>query len=138
MAMAIKMGSGGAKAKETLLWNNKSTSSSFEGQDIDLSDSLQNYTKIKVYYSYNNNASTSNYYVIFPIFKSNGIDYQFPSGKEALRMTISLINNAGDSFSRPLYVKDDTTLHFNNANRISASGNTNTYLIPWYIYGIKD
>ena len=136
MAIAIKMGSGGTKTKEILLWTNSSTSATFAGKDITLSDSLQNYKYIKIYYSYNNNASTTNYFVIFPIFKSDGT-YMFPSGDEAHRMAINLINNAGNSFSRTIYVKDDTTLHFNNANRISASGNTNTYLIPWWVYGIK-
>ncbi len=121
---------------ETLLWENDSPSTARSSLNATLSQSLQNFQKIRVEYSYNTSSESASYYVVFPVKNASGT-YMFPSGTTAQRMCIGLNNASGNQYVRLAYVVDDTTIHFMNAYRVNASGNTNTNLIPWFIYGIK-
>ena len=122
---------------ETLLWTNPNTSTARSSLTCSLSDSLENYKSIRIEYAYNTSSSAAPYYVTYPIFREDGTTYMFPSGNTQPRMCIGLNSASGNAFVRQSYVSNDTTIHFNNAYRVNASGNTNTNLIPWYIYGIK-
>ena len=126
----------GTEPTETLLWTNDSPSTARSSLNATLSQSLQNFQKIRVEYSYNTSSESASFYVVFPVKNASGT-YMFPSGNTAQRMSIGLNNASGNAFVRQFYVSDDTTIHFNNAYRVNASGNTNTNLIPWFIYGIK-
>lgn len=126
---------GGEKTTETLLWENPSTSTARSSLDATLSQSLQNFQKIRVEYAYNT-STDGEFYAVFPVKDANG-DYMFPSGSGKQRMCIGLNNASGNPFVRQFYVSSDTLIHFNNAYRVNTSGNTNTNLIPWKIYGIN-
>lgn len=143
-ALAVRYGtisdrnkSGGAKTTETLLWTNPSPTTARSSLDATLSQSLQNFQKIRVEYAYNTGSSDAPYYVVFPVKDANG-DYMFPTGSAKQRMSIGLNNASSNNFVRQFYVADDTTIHFNNASRVNAAGTTNTNLIPWNIYGINN
>lgn len=127
----------GAKTTETLLWTNPSPTTARSSLDATLSQSLQNFQKIRVEYAYNTGSSDAPYYVVFPVKDANG-DYMFPTGSAKQRMSIGLNNASSNNFVRQFYVADDTTIHFNNASRVNAAGTTNTNLIPWNIYGINN
>lgn len=135
----LPQASGGGPTPETevLLWTNPNTGTARTSLDATLSESLQNYKKIRIQYAYNTGSSESPYSAIFPIFREDGTTYMFPSGNSQQRMCIGLNNASGNAFVRQFYVSNDTTIHFNNAYRVNASGNTNTNLIPWKIYGIN-
>lgn len=142
-ALAVRYGtisdrnkSGGAKTTETLLWTNPSPTTARSSLDATLSQSLQNFQKIRVEYAYNTGSSDAPYYVVFPVKDANG-DYMFPSGSGKQRMSLGLNNASSHAFTRHFYVSDDTTIHFNNAYRVNTSGNTSSNLIPWNIYGIN-
>ena len=142
-ALAVRYGtisdrnkSGGAKTTETLLWTNPSPTTARSSLDATLSQSLQNFQRIRVEYAYNNSAASAEYYVVFPVKDANG-DYMFPTGSGKQRMSIGLNNVNSVNITRQFYVTDDTTIHFNNAYRVNGSGSSNTALIPWNIYGIN-
>lgn len=130
-------GGGGPAPTETLIWTNPSTGTARSSLDATLSQSLQNFEKIRVEYAYNTSSSSADYYVVFPVMNKGGTNYMFPSGNSQQRMCIGLNNASGNAYVRQFYVSNDTTIHFNNAYRVNASGNTNTNLIPWKIYGIN-
>lgn len=142
-ALAVRYGtisdrnkSGGAKTTETLLWTNPSPTTARSSLDATLSQSLQNFQRIRVEYAYNNAAASAEYYVVFPVKDASG-DYMFPTGSGKQRMSIGLNNVNSVNITRQFYVTDDTTIHFNNAYRVNDSGSSNTALIPWNIYGIN-
>lgn len=122
---------------ETLLWTNPNTSTARTSLDATLSESLRGYKYVRIQYSYNTSSTSAPFSVIFPIFKADGETYMFPSGTQQQRMVIGLNNASGNVYIRNSCVTSDTVIHFANAHRVNASGNTNTNLIPWYIYGIK-
>jgi hypothetical protein len=130
------IGAGGEKTTETLLWENSNTSTARSSLDATLSQSLQNFQKIRVEYSYNTGSSNADYYVVFPVKDANG-DYMFPSGNGKQRMNVGLNSASGNGYVRYFYVTSDTVIHFGSAYRINASGNNNANLIPWKIYGIN-
>ena len=123
-------------AAEVLLWTNPNPATARSSLDATLSQSIRNFSRIRIAYSYNTGSESASYSAFFPVLLAGG-DYMFPSGTTAQRMVIGLNNASGNHYVRLAYVVDDTTIHFMNAYRVNASGNTNTNLIPWYIYGIK-
>ena len=126
----------GTKTTETLLWTNPNTSTARSSLDATLSQSLSNFQKIRVEYAYNTSSASADFYVVFPVKDANG-DYMFPTGSGKQRMSLGLNNASSHAFVRQFYVSSDTLIHFNNAYRINTSGNTNSNLIPWNIYGIN-
>lgn len=126
----------GTKTTETLLWTNPNTSTARSSLDATLSQSLSNFQKIRVEYAYNTSSASADFYVVFPVKDANG-EYMFPSGTAKQRMSIGLNNVSSNNFARQFYVENDTTIHFNNASRLNASGTSSTALIPWNIYGIN-
>ncbi len=144
MAVRMRYGSGntanrteagGEKTTETLLWENSNTSTARSSLDATLSQSLQNFQKIRVEYAYNT-STDGEFYAVFPVKDADG-QYMFPTGTGKQRMCIGLNNASGNPFVRQFYVSSDTLIHFNNAYRVNTSGNTNSNLIPWKIYGIN-
>lgn len=127
---------GARTPSDVLLWTNPNTSTSRSSLDATLSQSLQNFSKIRVEYAYSTSSASADYYVVFPVFGKDG-SYMFASGRSQQNMSLSFYPASGNRATRIFYVSSDTVIHFNNTTRIGTSGNLASNLIPWKIYGIK-
>jgi hypothetical protein len=126
----------GEQTTETLLWSNPNTATSRSSLDATLSQSIKNFQRIRVEYAWNTSASSPAYHAVYPVYSSDG-DYMFPAGRSKAKMAIAQYPSSGNLLARTFQVTNETTIHFNNASRLNASGTSATSLIPWYIYGIN-
>lgn len=139
MKIAIKMGAAGGRARETLLWTNSATAAK-SSIECTLSDSLRNYTSVKVVYSYNSTseAAYENTYKLFRDETDGTLaDYYHAKGNSKQRLGLVLNSGSGNIFVRGGYVDSDTKIIFGSAYRANATKTDNNLLIPHYIYGVK-
>lgn len=124
---------------ETLLWTNPNpTASTFAGQDVTLSQSIDSFKELKVKYlfSYNSSALIVRYFK-FPVWDEDETEYAFPSGMSKYRAAFGHTNSSGNTYARAIFINNATSIHFTSCNRFNASGTANGNDIPLEIYGIK-
>lgn len=115
---------------ETVLWTNNSPTSSFSGQTITLSNSLDNYTYVKIKYRISTSVSTESS-VIVPV-------------SEFVRMTqtsntfkIGTGSFDSSTYVRTAYYDSATTIAFNNGYKLGSTSQANGMLIPVSVIGIS-
>lgn len=131
-----RAGSSGGSLAETELWSNPSPSSDFAIQSVTLSQSMDNFTYIKMLYAYDKSTLTNTGIVIIPLTSFNPI--------ETVGYTNSCIG-AHVSSSQGIRIRtfgkvDSTTIRINSCLRATsgtAGGTFNSQCIPLKIYGMK-
>lgn len=121
---------------DVLLWTNPNTSTSRSSLDATLSQSIKNFQRIRVEYAWSTSSTSAVYHAVYPVYSSDG-EYMFPAGRSKAKMAIAQYPSSGNLLARTFQVTNETTIHFNNASRLNASGTSATSLIPWHIYGIN-
>lgn len=119
---------------ETTLWTNPNTSASFIATDVTLSESIQNYTHIKVYVAFGN-AVAGQLDIVWSILMpvSDFVDV-ITSGAQLFTLTE---RSSGGAFrNRNVYYKGDTTVGFAQCYENSSTAK-NQQLIPLRIVGCK-
>lgn len=120
-----------------LLWTNPDPSSSFAEQDVTLSDSVANYSKMRVEFY---RTTTDRAYLgtfDFPVMLPDNSDYMYATGASKLKIALSWWTSGSDAYARQGAIKSDTVFHFFANRRINTSGTTNTHMIPYKLYGIR-
>lgn len=133
--MYIPMTIGGKKYSETSLWTNPSPTSSFTNQTITLSESIENYTYIKVRYRFqDSDARETSIFCLVSDFKTYTGTGQFSLG------CVMTGSSNYPSFNRPLRYGSSTTVSADHCYRGSASaGSTyDTCCIPLEILGLNE
>lgn len=134
-----KKGGGGQQYTETSLWTNSSPSSAFSGQDVTLSESIDNFKYIAVKYKATT-TSTSDSQMGTVIYKAEDIK-KATSPSAALQPVGAFGNlNANNTnyFYRYIVYKGSTTLYLSNSYSINASGNNTSLAIPLEILGLNE
>ena len=132
----LPMISGGGAMSETTLWTNSDTSATFGSTDVTLSESIQNYTHIKVYVAFGNAVAGQLdivWSVLMPVSDFLGATVSGASGRQLF--TLTEITAGGAFRYRNTYYKGDTTVGFSQCYE----GGTvkNQQLIPLSIVGCK-
>jgi hypothetical protein len=126
---------GGGSETETVLWENSSPTSAFAAKTVTLSDSLENYDKLRIYAI--RTTGTSDNVVSFDVNIAEDLDY-FVSGENKMAFSISML---GESYrySRIGYITTGKNgVYFTTAYRLnSTSGHNTSYCVPVKISGIK-
>lgn len=124
---------GGGSLKETVLWTNSAPTSAFTGQNVNLSQDIDNFKYISIKYR----ASTS----------STSTEISFMVSSADLKKSVSQENNimlffgarlSGTTFySRMVRYNSDTQIEITNAYILNGSGSNNSASIPLQIIGLK-
>lgn len=120
---------------ETTLWTNSSPSSSFSAQDKSLNSSTSSFKYIKIVFKHSTGSQTREVEVIASIQFYDSTS----GGNDTLKLAAGFVASNGDNCYRFANKSNDTTIHFNNANRTSGgsvSSSTNV-LIPYKVIGLK-
>ena len=134
-----KKGGGGGKYTETSLWTNPSPTSNFSGQDVTLSESIDNFKYIAVKFK-STTTSSSDSQMATVIYKVEDIK-KATSPSAALQPVSAFGNlNSGNTNYNYRYIvyKGSTTLFIANAYSINASGNNSALAIPLEILGLNE
>ena len=133
---SLPMISGGGAMSETTLWTNSNTSASFGATDVTLSESIQNYTYIKINVAFGNAAAGqldntwSNFMPVTDFVKAT------ESGSIGRPcFTVTEVTQANALRRRNVLYKSDTTVGF--AQCYEGSTAKNQQLIPLSIVGCK-
>ena len=132
---SLPMVAGGAMS-ETTLWTNPNTSVSFASTDVTLSESIQNYTHIKVYVAFGNAAAGQLdivWSILMPVSDFLGATTSGASGRQLF--TPTEITQGGGFRYRNAYYKGDTTVGFSQCYESGTA--KNQQLIPLRIAGVK-
>lgn len=130
MAMLPMMGGG---LSETVLWTNPDTSVDFGAQVVTLSDSLDNYSYIKINYRYNKGSGTESISIIISVD-----DFKKTSVRPGHKCSITVLDNTY-WYTRYYWYTSSTTVQIYPCYRTSSNGmtQTNNVVIPNYISGLK-
>ena len=126
-----KCGGGGA-LKETVLWTNPSPTSNLSAADQPLSQSINNFKKLVVYYKVSKSDSAETY-----------VTYDVEEFKNYIVGTANIVGAIGcrsssATYARAVYYVDDTTIRFGGCSRIGTTASTNDSLaIPTKVCGLK-
>ena len=123
------IGGGSSELQETVLWTNSSPTSNFANQTVTLSDDINNYEYLKVYYR----ISTTNSKTIGILVSVD--DFKTTASTMPLINPAGVGGNTGNPAQRYFYYASDTTM----AIRDAAVGTTvyNNAAIPTAICGLK-
>jgi hypothetical protein len=126
---------GGGSETETVLWENSSPTSAFAAKTVTLSDSLENYDKLRIYAI--RTTATSDHVVSFDVNIAGELDY-FVSGENKMAFSISMLGEKYN-YSRIGYITTfKNGVYFTTAYRVnSTSGHNTSYCVPVKISGIK-
>ena len=140
MAFIHGMGGSGEQYTETSLWTNQSPSSAFSGQDVSLSESIDNFKYIAVRYKSTTTSSAEGsqaarvIYLVEDVKKATS-----PSAAlEPVSAFGNLNSNNSNYFYRYIVYKGSTTLFLSNSYSINASGNNTSLAIPLEILGLNE
>ena len=118
---------------ETALWTNPSPTAAFNAQAVTLSDSLQNYDYIRVYWK-SRRGQTAETYADFPKATVIGSVVAI----DANCVTISSYDETGQYFFiRSVRYASDTSLNISTAYRLNYAASNNVYVVPTQICGLK-
>lgn len=116
---------------ETTLWTNSSPTSSFGAQNVTLSQSIQNFNYIKIICRASTSVSTTSEAIYSKSFVLSCV-----SGNAAPRMALST-RTGSQSYVRIVNYASDTQIYFDTGHKRATSGDTNGYVIPTSIVGLK-
>lgn len=125
-----KCGGGGALS-ETVLWTNPSPTSNLSIGNKTLSQSVDNFKKIRVYYRLSTSNSTTSYvtydveefkkFLLAGTNAAAGIAYRAPN----------------ISYVRTFYYVDTTTISFGSCYKLRATSTDDSLIIPTKVCGLK-
>lgn len=128
-------GGGGGKYTETVLWTNPNPSSYFTGQQITLSDDVDNYDYIGITWAYSMSYTSSEYceVAIYPVS-----DLKKAVTSSSVRKAIPAIaSGMSNVYHRVFYYISNTKLQFIDCYQSGTSTATNAQTIPIQVVGIK-
>lgn len=132
-----KKGGGGGKQTETVLWTNPNptSSSGFAGQQITLSDDVDNYDYIGITWAYSI-SYTSSEYCEESIYRVSDLKKAVISS--SVRKVIpAMASGMSNVYHRVFYYISNTKLQFIDCYQSGTSTATNTQTIPIQVVGIK-
>ena len=131
LAQLEKKGSG--ELKETVLWTNPSPNADYANATVTLSQSIQNFDFVKIYYK-GIKTSTTERSVIFPKETWNSATRT----AHAPWLSINCRNGSGSTpYVRGIIPETSNTVLFDTVHNIVDGSTTNTIVIPLRICGLK-
>jgi len=115
---------------ETVLWTNNSPTSTFAGQTITLSDSLDNYTYVKIKYRISTSVSTESSAIV-PVSEF----VHMTQTSNTFKIGTGSFNSS--TYVRTAYYGSATTIVFNNGYQLGSTSQANRMLIPVSVIGIS-
>lgn len=122
---------GGGTMTETQLWSNSAPTSNFSSGNRTLSQSVDDFKKIRVYCRLSKSNSTTTYvtydveefkkYVLAGTNLAAGVAYRSPS----------------ISYARTFYYVDNTTIFFGSCYKLSTTSSDDSLIIPTKVCGLK-
>lgn len=131
-------GGGGGRYKETSLWTNSAPTSGFAGQEVTLSDSIDNYKYIKINYAYaaSYNTGKCNTSIIVSVDDFKKMTYN-TSDRHNIG-SLSVQNQANVAYNRILFYVSNTTVRFGTCYQQGTNTASNTNNIPLEILGLNE
>lgn len=129
----------GGNLSETVLWTNASPTSAFAGQNVSLSDNVNNYKYIEIQYDV---YASQNHYMSSIYKVSELLSMNTPSSNDNYWRTDLSALYQNYVFTRLGYLYDNTHFHFDNNLWVLSSGTVqrgtnNSSIIPIKIIGLK-
>ena len=115
---------------ETVLWTNNSPTSTFAGQTITLSDSLDNYTYVKIKYRISTSVSTESSAIV-PVSEF----VHMTQTSDTFKIGTGSFDSS--TYVRTAYYGSATTIVFNNGYKLGSTSQANGMLIPVSVIGIS-
>ena len=130
--MAWYRGNKGSGAMtETVLWTNQSPTSAFAAQNVTLSESIDDYNAIRIYWRLSTSDSTTAY-IDVPKESLKTLSYASGHACIALNAYVSTL-----IWLRIMSYVDDTKINFSTSYRVNNTGSNTSYAIPTKICGLK-
>ena len=127
----------GKRFDETTLWTNNAPTSSFTGQEITLSDDVNNYDYIAVRYYFNTSSSTGSCVSTNLISISDLKKWTYNDSTKHNTGAISSEDASNNLFIRNVFYISSTKMRFSAANKVATNTYDNTVCIPYQIIGCK-
>ena len=129
----LASGSGGG-GTESLLWNNTSPTSNFiaETTPLTLSSDISNYDELKIEYCKGTSATTTTFYIKFPI-----ADFLSRSQNDGRYAIGGRIDGVADMARTIFKGPTNTQLYIGSCQYLYNATINNAYYIPLNIYGVK-
>lgn len=124
---------GGGALKETVLWTNPSPNADYASATVTLSQSVENFDFIKIYYK-GIKTSVTEMFFIFPIETWNSATRT----AYAPWLSIDCRNGSGTvPFARGIIPDTNNTVLIDTAHNLTDGSTANTIVIPLRICGLK-
>ena len=134
--LRTKGGGGGAKQEETVLWTNSAPTSNFAGQEINLSNDIDNYDYIGIKYYYNTTYQTGHADSMNLVSVNDLKKWLY---QDSVRHNIGSLSMefGGTAYSRTVYYVSNTKLRFGSSYQVGSSATSNGTCIPYSVVGCK-
>ena len=125
---------GGGSGTETPLWTNSNPTSNFDAgtTPLTLSDDLSNYDELKIEYCKGTSATSTLFYIKFPI-----ADFLSRSADDGRYVIGGRINGVSDMARTIFKGSANNQLHIGQCYYMYGTTVNNAYYIPLNIYGVK-
>ena len=127
---------GGGSLTPTTLWTNTATITSsytFAGQSVALSDDIDNYDYLKFTFIRRNTQTSNKYSVIVSVEDFKGTS----ASASKFRGSVCSNDGSGNPYARLFYYNSDTSVQFGAVTKVGGSDNDNANNIPMLIEGLK-
>lgn len=114
---------------ETELWTNSNPSSTFSSQIVNLSDDINNYDSLKIYFKNSASDVDSNLIDIVDVVN-------FVGSSNTKSNAVGSYSSSGYNLARKYFYNSNTSINFSGCQVIGASGGSQSNLIPIKICGI--
>lgn len=120
------------------LWSNSSSSSTFAGQTITLSQAWTLFSAIIIYYKPHRDNTSGYYYSVLLEYSTINAHNNTSTAKFALsgRASQSASATSGSMFERPFRFASSTTITFGGGTQAGSTTTSNNVMIPVSVYGI--
>ena len=133
-----KKGGGGGRYNETSLWTNPSPTSDFAGQEVTLSDSIENYKYIKINFAYATSYNTGkcNTSVVFSVDDFKNMTYSTNDRHNIGALSVQ--NQSNTAYNRILFYVSNTAVRFGTCYQQGTNTASNANSIPLEILGLNE
>lgn len=128
--MALFRCGASSELSETILWTNSSPASSFSGQSVTLSESVDNFKYIAFYVRTSETNDTESYVMC----DTDELKTYIESGVHPTLDLASRVNN--QLFTRMAFYVDTTHIKYADAYELTGAPTRNSYVIPTKIVGL--
>ena len=131
-------GGGGGRYTETSLWTNQSPSSDFAGQEVTLSDSIENYKYIKINYAYATSYNTGKCNTSIVVSVDDFKNMTYSTNDRHNIGALSVQNQSNTAYNRILFYVSNTAVRFGTCYQQGTNTASNANSIPLEILGLNE